>query len=190
MVGLLDVIDKESCASFFMDNVTRTIVIVYTIQHERCFDSLERLWLGILSSRAREHKGHVQNHCLHLQLKVLWKPTNYHVQIKFCYKNLIWVWAIYARLAKVLGSSTTLLNVLMLLFDYLLPCKIGTNVCQNFGKQKIVSTSGIPRFFFSKRLIAISTQDFSRSCFSNPLVNNFKLNGLSKCLWWKTFHIC
>jgi hypothetical protein len=43
MVGLLDVIDKESCASFFMDNVTRTIVIVYTIQHERCFDSLERL---------------------------------------------------------------------------------------------------------------------------------------------------
>jgi hypothetical protein len=30
MAGLLDVINKESCASFLMDNATRTIVIIYT----------------------------------------------------------------------------------------------------------------------------------------------------------------
>ncbi len=28
MVGLLDVINKESCASFFMDNATRTIIVI------------------------------------------------------------------------------------------------------------------------------------------------------------------
>jgi hypothetical protein len=30
MAGMLDVINKESCASFFMDNVTRIIIIVCT----------------------------------------------------------------------------------------------------------------------------------------------------------------
>jgi hypothetical protein len=30
MAGLLDVIDKESCASFFMDDGTRTIVVICT----------------------------------------------------------------------------------------------------------------------------------------------------------------
>ncbi len=31
MAGMLDVIDKESCASFLMDDATRTIAIIYTI---------------------------------------------------------------------------------------------------------------------------------------------------------------
>ncbi len=30
MVGLLDVINKESCTLFLMDDVTRTIAIIYT----------------------------------------------------------------------------------------------------------------------------------------------------------------
>jgi hypothetical protein len=30
MAGMLDVIDKESCASFLMDDATRTIAIIYT----------------------------------------------------------------------------------------------------------------------------------------------------------------
>jgi ABC-type uncharacterized transport system ATPase subunit len=30
MVSLLDVIEKESCASFFMDDTTKTIIVLYT----------------------------------------------------------------------------------------------------------------------------------------------------------------
>jgi hypothetical protein len=35
MEGLLDVIDKESCASFFMDNAIRTIVVIYTTHNTK-----------------------------------------------------------------------------------------------------------------------------------------------------------
>jgi hypothetical protein len=31
MAGLLDVVDKESCVSFLMDDATRIIIIIYTI---------------------------------------------------------------------------------------------------------------------------------------------------------------
>ncbi len=35
MVGLLDVIEKESCASFFMDDATKTIIILYTTHNTK-----------------------------------------------------------------------------------------------------------------------------------------------------------
>jgi hypothetical protein len=35
MAGLLDVIDKESCMSFLMDNVTKTITIIFTTHNTK-----------------------------------------------------------------------------------------------------------------------------------------------------------
>jgi len=43
MVGLLDVIDKESCASFLMDNATRTITIVCIIHSMK---DVPTIWKG------------------------------------------------------------------------------------------------------------------------------------------------
>jgi hypothetical protein len=43
MVGLLDVINKESCALLFMDNVTRTIIVV-CITHNR--KNVLTVWKG------------------------------------------------------------------------------------------------------------------------------------------------
>jgi hypothetical protein len=35
IVGLLDVIDKESCASFFMDDATMTIIVICTTHNTK-----------------------------------------------------------------------------------------------------------------------------------------------------------
>jgi len=43
-----------------------------------------------------------------------------------------------ARLVEVLGSLTTLLSVPMLMFTYLFPCKIATNMCAKIlGNKKL-----------------------------------------------------
>jgi hypothetical protein len=54
-----------------------------------------------------------------------------------------------ARLAKVLDSLTTLLNVPMLMFVYLFPYKIGTNVCAKIlGNKKLLALVEWPNSSF------------------------------------------
>jgi hypothetical protein len=43
MVGLLDVIDKESCTSFFMDDTTRTITIACMTHNTK---DVSTIWKG------------------------------------------------------------------------------------------------------------------------------------------------
>jgi hypothetical protein len=43
MVGLLDVINKESCTLFLMDDVTRTITIIYTTHSTK---KISTIWKG------------------------------------------------------------------------------------------------------------------------------------------------
>jgi hypothetical protein len=112
---------------------------------------MEGPWLGVLSSRALEREGHVQSHCLHLRLQVLQQPTNYCVQIDFCYKNLIWVWPIHGktnRCSMFINDIAKHSHANVYLFVSLL--NWNKFVCRNFGKQKIVGTNGMPRFIFSK----------------------------------------
>jgi hypothetical protein len=52
-------------------------------------------------------------------------------------------------LVEVLGSSKTLLNIHVLMFAYLLPCKIGTNVCAEIlGNKKLLALMECPKFSF------------------------------------------
>jgi hypothetical protein len=43
MVGLLDVINKESYASFFMNDITRTIIVIYTTHNMK---DIPIIWKG------------------------------------------------------------------------------------------------------------------------------------------------
>jgi hypothetical protein len=54
-----------------------------------------------------------------------------------------------ARPTEVLGVLTTLLNIPMLMFAYLFPCKIGTNVCVKIlGNKKLSALVKCPYFSF------------------------------------------
>jgi hypothetical protein len=54
-----------------------------------------------------------------------------------------------ARQVEVLGLSMTLLNVLVLMFAYLFPCKIGTNVCvEILGNKKLLALVKCPNSSF------------------------------------------
>jgi hypothetical protein len=94
-----------------------------------------------------------------------------------------------ARLAKV-PTLTTLLNVPKQIFLFVSLQNWNKCVCQNFRKQEIVSISGMAKFFFSKRLVAILTRGFSRSCFTNPSTNNLELDDLFEYLWQRSSHVC
>jgi hypothetical protein len=63
-------------------------------------------------------------------------------------------------------------------------------MCQNLGKQEIVGTNGMPKFFFSRGSIAILIGGFSKSKFTNPSIDNFEHDGLSEYLQWKNSHVC
>jgi hypothetical protein len=100
MAGLLDVIDKESCASFLMDNATRTIVVIYTTHSMK---DVPIVWKGLdwesfllVHLNVRAMFKIIASICDH----VLREPIDYHVQINFCYKNSIWVWAIHGKTSK------------------------------------------------------------------------------------------
>jgi hypothetical protein len=62
-------------------------------------------------------------------------------------------------------------------------------MCQNLGKREIVGISGMPKFFFSEGSVAILTRGFSKSKFTNPSIDNFEWDGLSKYLRWSS-HVC
>jgi hypothetical protein len=56
-----------------------------------------------------------------------------------------------ARLVEVPSLSTTLLSILLLVFVYLFPCKMGTNVCVKIlGNKKLSTLMECPDSFFSK----------------------------------------
>jgi hypothetical protein len=58
MAGLLDVINKESCGSFLMDNIIRTIIVVYTTHSTKYVPVVwkgpdrESFLLGLLNTKA------------------------------------------------------------------------------------------------------------------------------------------
>jgi hypothetical protein len=58
MAGLLDVINKESWASFLMDDATRTIIIIYTTHSTKDVSTIwkgldwESFFLGLLNMKA------------------------------------------------------------------------------------------------------------------------------------------
>lgn len=56
-----------------------------------------------------------------------------------------------ARPTKVLGSSMTLLSILVLMFAYLFPCKFATNVCAKIlGNKKLLTLVECLDFIFLK----------------------------------------
>jgi hypothetical protein len=78
---------------------------------------------------------------------------------------MIWVWLIHgktSRCSKFINDINKHSHANLYLFVSLL--NWNTCVCRNFGKQNIVGTNGIPKFFFFKGSIAILTWGFSRSC--------------------------
>ncbi len=129
MASLLDVIDKESCVAFFMDDTTRTIVVIYTTHSMK---DAPIVWKGLdwesfflvhLNVRAMfkiiacicDHKS------FESLLTTMCKST-------FVRKNRFEFVQYMERPTKVPGSLM-ILNVPMLMFVNLLSCKIGTNVC-------------------------------------------------------------
>jgi len=103
---------------------------------------------------------------------------------------MIWVWLIHgktSRCSKFINDINKHSHANLYLFVSLL--NWNTCVCRNFGKQNIVGTNGIPKFFFFKGSIAILTWGFSRSCFTNPLASNLKWDGSYEYFWWKSFHV-
>jgi hypothetical protein len=56
-----------------------------------------------------------------------------------------------ARPAKLIGSSTTLLSIYVLMCIYLFPCKIGTNVfAKTLGNKKLSALMECPKISFLK----------------------------------------
>jgi hypothetical protein len=61
------------------------------------------------------------------------------------------------RLVEVLGSLTTLLNILVLMFVYLFPCKTGTNVCvEILGNKKLSTLMECLDFFFGGSIVILT----------------------------------
>jgi hypothetical protein len=137
-MGLLDVIDKESCASFFMDNATMTIAVVCITHNMKDISTnwkglgWESFLLGLLNARAMFKVVVCICDCKSFKslLTIMCKST-FVTKIQFEFGQYM------ARLIEVLGSPTTLQSVPMLMFAYLFPCKIGTNVCVKILGNKI-----------------------------------------------------
>ncbi len=140
MVGLLDVINKESCASFLMDDTTMTIVIVYTTHNTKDISTIskglgwESFLLGLLNVRAMfKVVVCICNHKSFKSLLTIVYKLTFVTKIQFEFGQYM------ARLIEVPSSSMTLLSVPILMFAYLFPCKIGTNVCvEILGNKKLL----------------------------------------------------
>ncbi len=146
IVGLLDVIDKKSCASFVMDNATMTIVVICTTHNMKDVSTnwkgfgWESFLLGLLNARAMFKVVVCICDCKSFKslLTIMYKST-FVTKIQFEFGQYM------ARLAKVPGSSTTLQSVPMLMFAYLFPCKIGTIVCvEILGNKKLSALMECP----------------------------------------------
>jgi hypothetical protein len=94
------------------------------------------------------------------------------------------------RHVKVPSSSMALMNVLVFMFVFFFPHKIGTNLCvEILGNKKLLTLIKCPNLF-SGKLATILIGGFFKSCFTNPIACNFEHDGLFKYLWRKSFHIC
>ncbi len=83
---------------------------------------------------------------------------------------------------EVPGSSMTLVNVLVFMFVYLLPHKIGTNLCVKIlGNKKLLTLIKCVDLFF-KKLATIWIAGFFKSYFTNPIACNLEHDGLFKYL--------
>jgi hypothetical protein len=152
MVGLLDVIDKESCTSFFMDDTTRTIAIICMTHSTK---DVSTIWKGL------DLKSFL--------LRLLNASAMFKVVVCICnrksFKNLLitvckWTFVTKIRFefnqymvrpTNVSSSLTTLLDILVLMFAYLFPCKIKTNVCVKIlGNKKLPTIVECLDSFFSE----------------------------------------
>jgi hypothetical protein len=141
MACLLDVINKESCTSFLMDIATRTIIVICTTHSTKNIlivwkgSNWESFLLGLLNVRAMFKVVVCICDCKSFKslLTIVCKST-FVTKIRFEFGQYM------ARLAKVLGSLMTLSNILVLMFAYLFPCKIGKNVCAKIlGNKKMLA---------------------------------------------------
>jgi hypothetical protein len=86
------------------------------------------------------------------------------------------------RYVEVPGSSMTLMNVLVFMFVYLWPHKIGTNLCVKIlGNKKLPTLITCLDLFFEK-LATIWITSLFKSCFTNLVACNFEHDGLFKYL--------
>ncbi len=150
MAGLLDVIDKESCTFFLMDDTTRTITVVSTTHNTKDISIVwkglnwESFLLGLLNVKAmfkviacicdnESFKSLLTTMCKSTFVTKIWFEFGHYME----------------NLTNVPSSSTILLSVLVLMFAYLFPCKIGTNVCAKIlGNKKLSTLLECPNSFF------------------------------------------
>jgi hypothetical protein len=152
MASLLDVINEESCASFLMDDATRTIVIICTIHSTKDISIVwkgpdwESFLLGLLNVRAMfKIVAYICNRESFKSLLTIVCKSTFVTKIWFEFGQYM------ARLAKVLSSLMMLQNILMFRFVYLFPCKIGTNVCAKIlGNKKMLTLMECMDSFFSE----------------------------------------
>ncbi len=129
LISTMDVINKESCTPFFMDDTTRTIVVVCITHSTKDVSTIwkgpdwESFLLGLLNARA--------------MFKVIDCIYNYEsfksllttvCKLTFVTKIQVEFGKYMAKQIEDPGLSMTLLNVPMLIYAYLFPCKIGTNL--------------------------------------------------------------
>jgi hypothetical protein len=138
MVGLLDVINKESCTSVLMDDTTMNIVVVCTTHNTKDVPTIwkglgwESFLLGLLNARAMFKVVCICDHKSFKSLLTIVCKLIFVTKIQFEFGQYM------ARLVEVPSSSTTLLSIPMLMFAYLFPCKIGINVCvEILGNKKL-----------------------------------------------------
>jgi hypothetical protein len=150
MVGLLDVIDKESYTSFLMDDTIRTITIICTTHNTKDISIVwkspnqESFLLGLLNVRATFMiVAYICDYKFFKSLLTIMCKLSFVTKISFEFREYM------VRLTKVLGSLTTLLSVHVLMFIYLFPCKIRTNVCAKIlGNKKLSTFMECLVFFF------------------------------------------
>jgi hypothetical protein len=135
-----------------MDDGTRTIVIIYTTHSTKDVSIVwkgldwESFLLRLLNVIAMfKVVACICDHESFKNLLITMCKSTFVTKIRFEFGHYM------ARLAKVPSSSMTLLSVPVLIFVYLFPCKIGTNVCAKiFGNKKLLALMGFLDFFFLK----------------------------------------
>jgi len=138
------------CTSFFVDDTTRTIVVVCTTHSIKDVSTIwkgpnwESFLLGLLNVRAMFKV--IDCICNYESFKSLLTTvckSTFVTKIQFEFGKYM------AKQIEVPGSSMTLLNVHVFIFAYLFPCKIGTNLCAKIlGNKKLLTLVECLIFFF------------------------------------------
>lgn len=152
MASLLDVIDKEKMASFLHDDATKKIIVVCTT-HMIKDDPI--VWIGLdwesflqVMKHAKVSFKVVVCICDQDSFKNMFSmvmKSSHVMSFQFEFGQYM------VKLAKVPGLSKRLMTNLVILYAYLFPCKIGTNIKEDvFGNNELPSleehnTSSFPK---------------------------------------------